>query len=260
MRTIFRSLIAAAVLVAIAVPSLANAAPTVPIHDISAQGGPFLWTPTVHNATTCTWWSSPKVPGFDATVKCENGKVARTARFAENTSPKAKSYLLTLTVRGKSPAVWHLQIVEAGEKTPVNCTVRLVAGSCNVTFRAPDDYGAITLAVGGVLQNVDNPAPASFPTPVGDQLDEVTLGMTAGRTGIVQPGLEVGNFALALADSSQGTLSTVTFDSSVPYAMGALKAVAPNASFGAAIYFNVPIGSKWSSVNYDLNATYVIAF
>jgi hypothetical protein len=74
------------------------------------------------------------------------------------------------------------------------------------------------------------------------------------------PGLEVFNFALALVGGGQGTVDSITFDSSVPYAMGGLGPVAANSAFGASIYFDVPVGSNWSSVNFVLDFTNVYAF
>ena len=84
--------------------------------------------------------------------------------------------------------------------------------------------------------------------------------MTAGPTGMSDPGSEVYNFALALVGGGQGTVDTLTFDSSVPYALGALGPVGPNSIFSANIYFDVPIGSNWSSVNFDLDYTHVYSF
>ncbi len=132
-------------------------------------------------------------------------------------------------------------------------------GSCTLTFRVPDTYDATSLAIGSVLQNAANPDPI-FVTPAGDQLDAVAIGMTTGPTGMSDPGVEVFNFALALVGGGQGTVDTLTFDSTTPYAMGGLGPEAANSTFGALIYFDVPIGSNWSSVNFQLDFTNVYAF
>jgi len=133
-------------------------------------------------------------------------------------------------------------------------------GSCTLTFRVPDTYDATAVAIGGVLQNVLCPVPGVCEQPAGDQLDVVSLGMSTGPTGMSDPGLEVFNFALALVGGGQGTVDSITFDSSVPYAMGGLGPVAANSAFGASIYFDVPVGSNWSSVNFVLDFTNVYAF
>jgi hypothetical protein len=74
--------------------------------------------------------------------------------------------------------------------------------------------------------------------------------MTAGSAGMSDPGSEVFNFALALAGGGQGTMDDVTFDSSVPYAMGGLGPVGADTSFGATIYFDAPEGTSWTQVNF----------
>jgi hypothetical protein len=55
-------------------------------------------------------------------VKCNTGTVARSARFTANTSITAKSYAVTLTVRGKTTTVDHWKVTQAGE-TPTTTTL-----------------------------------------------------------------------------------------------------------------------------------------
>jgi hypothetical protein len=265
MRTVLRLLISVAILAAFAVPALAApaSAATVPTRHLSAKGGTLTWTRTVDNAKTCTWSSSPKVAGFDGTVKCNTGRVTRSATFRANTSSKAKGYMLMLTVRGNSRAVWYLKVVEAGKaprKATVDCRVRLVVGVCQLSFTTPDAYDAVIVAVDFVKQDVANPAPGIGTVPGGDQLDVVAVSIKAGSTGMGETGAESNSFALALAGGGQGSMNDITDDSSVPYAMGALGPEAPNTVFEAVIYYDVPIGSTWTSVNFDYNFTDVYAF
>jgi hypothetical protein len=48
------------------------------------------------------------------TVKCKTGTVARSVRFAENPSTTAKSYEVTLTVRGKTTTIDRWKVDQAG--------------------------------------------------------------------------------------------------------------------------------------------------
>ena len=236
---------------------------------VSASGGSLSFTATVRNAKTCAWSSNPPIAGFTKTVMCKTGTIARSARFKANTSTTAKSYTITLTVRGKTPTVDHWRVRQAGKTTttttvpPTTTTTTVppscIVPTCTLTFGSPDTYDATIVAIGGVLQNVANPDPI-FATPVGDQLDEVVVGMHTGSTGMGDPGAEIYNFALALVGGGQGTVDTLTFDSTNPSAMGALGPVAPNSVFVGDIYFDVPIGSNWSSVNFRLDFTNVYAF
>ena len=91
----------AAVALAVAVPVVASAsshpaasAATVPTRYLTANGGTVTWTVTVHNAKPewCTWSSSPKVAGFNTTVKCKAGKITRSARFKSNPLTRPTTY------------------------------------------------------------------------------------------------------------------------------------------------------------------------
>jgi len=124
MRTVLRPLIPVAALVAFAVPSLASVASTaaVPTRHLPATGGTIKWPVTVHNAKTCHWSSSPKLAGFDGTVRCKTGRVVRPATFKANTSTGAKAYTLNLVMRGTTRTVDQLKVVEAGKPTSTTTT------------------------------------------------------------------------------------------------------------------------------------------
>src|ERR1035437_140014 len=89
---------------------------------VSVSGGSLTFTATVRNATTCVWSSSPTIGGFAKTVKCKNGTVARSARFTANTSTTAKSYEVTLIVRGKTTTIDRWKVNQAGETPPTTTT------------------------------------------------------------------------------------------------------------------------------------------
>jgi hypothetical protein len=91
---------------------------------VSASGGSVTFTTAVKNAKTCGWSSSPKIAGFTATVQCKTGTVTRSARFKANTSTTAKSYTITLTVRGTSSGAQtvHWKVIQAGKKPPTTTT------------------------------------------------------------------------------------------------------------------------------------------
>ena len=57
------------------------------------------------------------------------------------------------------------------------------------------------------------------------------------------PGSEVYNFALALVGGGQGSVDTLTFDSSVPYALGALGPVGPNLDYSRDIGMRLSVSA-----------------
>jgi len=84
---------------------------------VSASGGLIRFAATVRNAKTCSWSSRPRIAGFAKTVKCNTGNVARSAKFSTNTSTAARSYVVALTVRGKTTTADHWKVTQAGEIT-----------------------------------------------------------------------------------------------------------------------------------------------
>jgi hypothetical protein len=80
------------------------------------------------------------------------------------------------------------------------------------------------------------------------------LAFTAGSSGMSDPGTEMGNFALILSDGSQAHQDSITCDNSVHYALCGLGPEGANATFGAEIFFDVPIGVNWTTVNFNYSS------
>jgi len=249
-------LIAVAALVTLAVPSLASTAGAtmVPTRNLTASGGTIKWAVAVHNAKRCTWSSAPTVAGFDGTVPCTNGQAVRPATFRRNTSTEAEDYTLTVVIRGVTTTVDHLKVVEAAGKAAKPTTYCVGPSSCYYRLAAEDDFGLVDLGIGYVYLDVACPDPGVCDQPTGDQLDMMIVGMTAGSSGMSDPGSEAGNFALVLSDGSQAHQDSITFDNSVQYALGGLGPEGPNVTFAADIFFDAPNGSNWSTVNFSYSS------
>ena len=153
------TLLAVLALATFAIPSPASASSsaTVPTRHLAASGGTIKWPVMVHNAKTCIWSSSPKVAGFDGTVKCTTGRVIRPATFKANTSTKAKDYTLNLVVRGMTRTVDHLKVVEARMVAPSTPTVTSISptqgptgGGTVVTVTGTNFASGATVSFGGV--------------------------------------------------------------------------------------------------------------
>ena len=248
-------LVAVVALVTLAVPSLASAAggATIPTRHLTTSGGTIKWAVAVHNAKHCTWSSSPTVAGFDGTTTCTNGRAVRPATFKRNTSTEVKDYTLTVVIRGVTTTVDHLKVVQAagkGTTTGKPTTYCIGPRSCGYVLPAPDDFGLASLEIGYVDSNGSCPDPGVCEQPAGDQLDVMIMAFTAGSSGMSDPGAEASNFALVLSDGSQAHQDSITFDNSVQYALGGLGPEGAGATFGAEIFFDVPIGTNWTTVNF----------
>ncbi len=102
------------------------------------------WAATGVHPAWCTWSSSPKIPKFNATVRC-SGKVSRSALIPVNTSANTKRYTLELTVLGKKTTHDYQIVTEAGKAPPVvtGTTVTMdLASTAPATTSLVVDYTA----------------------------------------------------------------------------------------------------------------------
>jgi hypothetical protein len=125
---------------------------------------------------------------------------------------------------------------------------------CWADFPAVDDFGATQLLVGYVVTNVACPDPGVCDQPAGDQLDAILISFVTGPTGMSKPGVEESNFSLNLNGGGQGRLDSITCDPSAEYALCGLGPEGPSSSFAAAIWFDVPVDSTWSSVDFSYHS------
>jgi hypothetical protein len=227
------------------VATQAGAAPT---RTVSTSGGVVRFAATVRNATTCHWSSSPTIAGFTATTKCKTGNVSRSAKFPANTTTTAKAYAVTLIVRGKTTTVDHWKVNQAKETPPTRCT-----GPCAFTFPSPDIFGAASIAVNSISQNVAWPNPNYNDLPAGDQLDELNATVCAGPTGITDVSMTyAGSLSLSVSSGLQASVDPQAYDAS---SLGNYGEIAAGQCVTGNIYYDVPTGSTWAFVNYTYEAT-----
>jgi hypothetical protein len=100
-------------LASLSMPSAASTS-TIPTRHVSATGGAVSFSATVPQAGWCVWSSTPKVPKFNGSVRCNIGTVSRSDTLAANLRGQTKTYMLTLKLVAKYSVVDHLRIVEAG--------------------------------------------------------------------------------------------------------------------------------------------------
>ena len=82
--------------------------------SLSDSGGSVTIHARVKSAKTCAWTSSPKVKGFDGSVKCK-AKLSRVAELPANTTMCVKRFTFSLdTVSDKIKASGSAIVTEAG--------------------------------------------------------------------------------------------------------------------------------------------------
>jgi len=108
-------------------PGGAVAAQRVSTRDVRASGGVVRFRAVVRNARRCTWTSKPPLVGFDATVHCHSGLVARAARISANPSTASRTVVVALAVHGVRPTAHRWQVEQSGTPPRAGSTAPAVA-------------------------------------------------------------------------------------------------------------------------------------
>jgi hypothetical protein len=98
---------------------------------LGSNGGIVTFSYVVNGATSCSWSSRPIILGFARRTHCVSGRTSRQANIKPNKSTSARSYVITLDIRGRANATHHWTVVEAGQpaapkRTMSNVSVALV--------------------------------------------------------------------------------------------------------------------------------------
>jgi len=178
---------------------------------VSASGGSVTLTATVRNAKTCDWSSRPKIAGFAKTVKCTTGTAARSATFKANTSTTAKSYAITLIVRGKTTTVDHWRVIQAGKTTTTTTTVPTPA-PINLSGTGQTATSAFTVESGlAVFQARCSACQANFIVEIDNangSLVDIPINVIGSYSGSIAEGLSAGQYILSVT-ADQGVPWTV---------------------------------------------------
>lgn len=97
---------------------------TIPV-SVGHLGGARTFSATVAHVQRCVWTSSPRIRGFDVSVRCKSGKVSRTAIFPANSSNTPKRFTVTLWEIGQRTIVVRWKVTEAGLPTTTTTTSTL---------------------------------------------------------------------------------------------------------------------------------------
>lgn len=212
--------------------------------NVIAGGGTVTLTVRVRNATKCVFGGAGT-----ATVGCTSGRAVTTDNLVANSTAVAKSSRLWVYARGSggTTARKYVTITEAPAAT--KCS-----GPCKFTFATPTDEDVASVQLNSVAQAVNCPDSQNFflcEASTSQQIDDVNVTVCAGPKGITDGEFERTNFSLALTTGGQAGDDDVTFDSNVPSAFGNIGAVGPGQCVTGDIYYDVPGGAQWTSLNYS---------
>lgn len=222
---------------------------------LPSQGGSVHLAVHAVRAATCTFGGGAK----QVTVRCANGVSGGVITILPNPSIQSRIERLWVLARGKGGSSRRFVAVpQAGrpESPPTTTTLPPKAatvcnGACSFTFPQASLSGIVSVAMNSVSQGVTCGDPGLCDATTSQQIDDVNVTVCAGTSGDTDVAGEVVNFSLALADGTQASTDSVSFDTSIPTAFGSYGAVAPNQCVTGDVYFDAPIGVLWSSLNYS---------
>ncbi|HEY1762748.1 MAG TPA: hypothetical protein VGG17_09165 [Acidimicrobiales bacterium] len=213
---------------------------------LPGNGGSITVTVRVRNATTCVFGGAVQV-----TKSCAKGEASATFAEAANSTAVDKTISLWVYAEGHGRRSSRRAATFTEAATPTSCT-----GPCTFTFPAPDDEGVASVTINSVSEGVAWPDPLQVQygltdLPAGDQLEEVSVTTCAGPTGINDGSLMSFELPLVLSTGSQASVDSVTFDSTVAGAFGIYGAIGAGQCVSGDIYYDTPIGSAWTAVNFS---------
>ena len=225
---------------------------------LSAQDGFVHLIAHVARAATCTFGGGEKT----VKVGCVKGVGAAVIVVRPNLSVQPRFDRLWVLARGKGGARRrYIAIFQAGRPvapttTTTSTTVppkvaTVCNGPCSFAFPQATSSGITSVALNTVTQGVACGDPGLCDATTSQQIDDVNVTVCAGSSGDTDVAGQVANFSLALSDGSQASSDSVSFDNSIPTALGGYGAVAPNQCVTGDVYLDAPIGVSWVSLNYS---------
>ena len=262
-------------------PAVANAAlapalskPTVvsfkvaPSH-LSAAGGLVTLTAKVSGATTCTFGGH----GTE-TVSCTSGKAQIKDRLGPNKTTKNRTIVLSLVVKGKGGTAPKatVKVTEAPKGTTTTTTPPTTApaappttsqssstsctGSCTFTFPAPDYNDFTSVEFNGITQGVQCPNAQSggCAATSAQQIDQVSITMCAGGSGVQGVGKALTDFTLTAASGATASLDHVTSNPDVSTGFGNFSTLAAGLCDTGNLWFDLTANTQWNSLTFNFTS------
>jgi hypothetical protein len=229
---------------------------------LSAAGGTVVLTAKVNHATTCVFGGHGTV-----TVSCTSGEAKARDKVGPNTSAKTKTIHLWLKVQGKGGTAPEsfVKVTEAGKKpltTPTTAapTTTTAAssstscvGPCTFTFPEPDYNDFTSVEFNGITQGVQcpNAQTGGCAATSAQQIDQVSITMCAGGSGVQGVSKALTNFTLEAASGATATLDPVTSSPTVSIAFGNFSTLAAGLCDTGNLYFDLTANTQWDSLTFN---------
>jgi hypothetical protein len=278
-RTLRKLSVAAACvgLLAVSGPAVASASltpalskPTVvsfkvaPSH-LSAAGGLVTLTAKVSGATTCTFSGHGT-----ATVSCSSGTAKIKDKLGPNKTAKKRTIVLSLVVKGKGGTapkavvkVTEAPKVSTSTTTPTTAPAPTTTtsansstacvGPCTFTFPTADYNDFTSVEFNGITQGVQcpNAQTGGCAATSAQQIDQVSITMCAGGSGVQGVSKALTDFTLEAASGATASLDPVSSSPDVSTAFGNFSTLAAGLCDTGNLYFDLTANTQWDSLTFN---------
>jgi hypothetical protein len=228
---------------------------------LSAAGGTVTLTAKVSGATTCTFSGHGTV-----TVSCSGGSAKVKDKIAANGSTKSKTIHLYLVVKGAGGTTpkKSVKVTEAGQPATTTTTAAptpttgahtstTCVGSCTFTFPAPDYNDFTSVEFNGITQGVQcpNAQTGGCAATSAQQIDQVSITMCAGGSGVQGVSKALTDFTLTAASGATAALDPVSSNPNVSTAFGNLSTLAAGLCDTGNLWFDLTANTQWDSLSFN---------
>jgi hypothetical protein len=267
-------------LLTVSAPAVANASlapalskPTVvsfkvaPSH-LSAAGGLVTLTAKVSGATTCTFGGH----GTE-TVTCTSGTAQIKDKLGPNKTAKKRTIVLSLVVKGKGGTAPKatVKVTEAAKgstttppttapapttTTSPSSSATSCTGPCTFTFPAPDYNDFTSVEFNGITQGVQcpNAQNGGCAATSAQQIDQVSITMCAGGSGVQGVSKALTDFTLTAASGATASLDPVSSNPDVSTGFGNFSTLAAGLCDTGNLWFDLTANTQWNSLTFNFTS------
>jgi hypothetical protein len=233
---------------------------------LSAAGGFVTLTAKVSGASTCIFGGH----GTPVTVSCTGGTAKVKDKLGGNKSAKKRTIVLSLVVKGKGGTAPKavVKVTEAAKvststttpttapapttTTSANSSTACV-GPCTFTFPAPDYNDFTKVEFNGITQGVQcpNAQTGGCAATSAQQIDQVSITMCAGGSGVQGVSKALTDFTLEAASGATASLDPVSSSPDVSTAFGNFSTLAAGLCDTGNLYFDLTANTQWDSLTFN---------
>jgi hypothetical protein len=222
----------------------------------------------VSGASTCTFGGH----GTE-TVSCTSGTAQIKDKLGPNKTTKKRTIVLSLVVKGKggSAPKANVKVTEAAKgstttppttapapttTTSPSSSATSCTGPCTFTFPAPDYNDFTSVEFNGITQGVQcpNAQNGGCAATSAQQIDQVSITMCAGGSGVQGVSKALTDFTLTAASGATASLDPVSSSPDVSTGFGNFSTLAAGLCDTGNLWFDLTANTQWNSLTFNFTS------